>query len=177
MYKLYSFFLYRASFFLLILFPIQTNDTKEIIIKEEYNTSITYIITTIKETEGIEYIPYTCPAGYLTIGAGHMILPTDKLKIPLSDKDIDSIIIKDLYDRYKGIRYNISIKRKLILSWLYYIYGNNILGTQLEYNIIHKLPIKHILKDYSHYISNKQLIYSDYLYNILIKINILYEKT
>ena len=52
-------------------------------------------IAIVKFYEGWSAVPYICPAGYLTIGWGHVILPTEKFT-SITKEDGTLILINDL---------------------------------------------------------------------------------
>ena len=64
-------------------------------------------ITLIKYFEGVHATPYRCPAGYWTIGVGHLISYDDKLHSSwdrtLSDNEIESLLKKDLIKYENGV--------------------------------------------------------------------------
>lgn len=58
-------------------------------------------IALIKEYEqgpkgGFAALPYRCPAGKLTIGWGHVILPSDTLKPPIDAAEAEALLRADL---------------------------------------------------------------------------------
>lgn len=52
-------------------------------------------IKLIKQFEGFSPLPYTCAGGYLTIGYGHKLLPSDRYK-KLTEERASIILKKDL---------------------------------------------------------------------------------
>ena len=64
-------------------------------------------IVLIKHFEGVHASPYRCPAGYWTIGVGHLISYDDKLHSSwdrtLSDNEIESLLKKDLIKYENGV--------------------------------------------------------------------------
>lgn len=52
----------------------------------------------IKEFEGLRFKAYFCPAGILTIGYGHVILPQDKLNqtSSISEAEADAFLKRDV---------------------------------------------------------------------------------
>jgi lysozyme len=53
-------------------------------------------IDLIKEFEGCELNAYTCSAGKLTIGYGHVIRPTDVIPNTITESEADELLAKDL---------------------------------------------------------------------------------
>lgn len=49
----------------------------------------------IKHFEGFSPVTYTCPAGYRTIGYGHVIKPHEKFEEPISLAEGEKILIAD----------------------------------------------------------------------------------
>ncbi len=52
-------------------------------------------IKLIKQFEGFSPIPYTCAGGYLTIGYGHKLIPSDRYK-KLTEARAEIVLKKDL---------------------------------------------------------------------------------
>jgi GH24 family phage-related lysozyme (muramidase) len=86
-------------------------------------------IDLIKHFEGVLTTPYRCPAGYWTIGVGHLISYDDKLHSSwdrtLSDNEIESLLKKDLIKYENGVTRllhpkqptQLSLALALILAW------------------------------------------------------------
>ena len=60
-------------------------------------------IAMIKTAEKFMPSPYICSAGKLTIGYGHVILPTDKFTRPLTEQEASELLVKDLLPREAAI--------------------------------------------------------------------------
>jgi len=64
-------------------------------------------ITLIKYFEGVHTSPYRCPAGYWTIGVGHLISYDDKLHSSwdrtLSNDEVDNLLKNDLTKYENGV--------------------------------------------------------------------------
>ena len=64
-------------------------------------------IALIKYFEGVLTTPYRCPAGYWTIGVGHLVSYDDKLLSSwdrtLSDNEIDNLLKNDLKKFENGV--------------------------------------------------------------------------
>lgn len=52
-------------------------------------------IELIKRFEGFKSEPYVCAGGYLTIGYGHKLLPSDKYN-KITEEKAEKILLKDL---------------------------------------------------------------------------------
>jgi len=53
-------------------------------------------LTLIKAFEGLRLKPYICPAGYLTVGYGHVISPLEKDKYQeISPNEAELLLLKD----------------------------------------------------------------------------------
>lgn len=51
----------------------------------------------VKRYEGLRLVPYLCPAGKLTVGYGHVIMPgEDDLKAGVSVSEAEGLLISDL---------------------------------------------------------------------------------
>lgn len=59
-------------------------------------------IDIIKHYEGFSSKPYVCPAGYLTIGIGHLILPNEKFD-EVTVEEGENILRKDLIKSEKSV--------------------------------------------------------------------------
>jgi len=53
-------------------------------------------IELVKKYEGYRAVPYLCPAGYLTVGYGHVIMKEEILQYPLSREFAEQLLIQDL---------------------------------------------------------------------------------
>jgi lysozyme len=53
-------------------------------------------INLIKKWEGSSPVPYICPAGYKTIGIGHVIRTNESYQRPLTSKEIEELFRKDI---------------------------------------------------------------------------------
>lgn len=64
-------------------------------------------IALIKDFEGVHTTPYRCPAGYWTIGVGHLISYDNKLcsswDRTLSDDEVDNLLKNDLTKYENGV--------------------------------------------------------------------------
>jgi len=50
----------------------------------------------VKKYEGYSAFPYLCPAGYPTVGYGHVVLKGDNFQYPLSEEFAEQLLSKDL---------------------------------------------------------------------------------
>lgn len=51
----------------------------------------------VKSFEGLRLVPYFCPAGVLTVGYGHAILPAEtSLKAGVTAEEAEAILLKDM---------------------------------------------------------------------------------
>jgi len=50
----------------------------------------------IRAFESFSPIPYVCPAGYKTLGYGHVVKPTEVFDLPLSPESGKIILLKDV---------------------------------------------------------------------------------
>jgi lysozyme len=53
-------------------------------------------IELVKKFEGFSSMPYICPAGYTTIGYGHVITENDKFTYPISKELAEELLLQDL---------------------------------------------------------------------------------
>lgn len=67
-------------------------------------------IELIKHFEGCHLKPYICPAGYLTIGYGHVILKGEEhLKKGITVQQAEELLVKDLSKFEAGVTKNVSV--------------------------------------------------------------------
>jgi len=121
------------------------------ITKLEYNNTDTtnykdIIIQSMYLHEGIEYYPYSCSAGKLTIGCGHIILPTiDNFCYPITKEQIDSLLLNDInkaeeyYDKVTPVKLRLKDnKRYAIVKFIFHCgvgnYSNSTLKKVIETN-------------------------------------------
>jgi len=62
----------------------------------------------IKKFEGFSDKEYICPAGKITIGYGHVILPNENFQQPMTRLEAENLLKKDLISREKSL--NILLK-------------------------------------------------------------------
>lgn len=53
-------------------------------------------IELVKKYEGFSAVPYLCPAGYPTIGYGHVITKEETFQYPISKEFAEQLLIQDL---------------------------------------------------------------------------------
>lgn len=63
-------------------------------------------IDLVKRFEGFSPTIYVCPAGYPTIGYGHVVTPEEKdlFKVLLTEAEAESLLLKDLLKFYIGVK-------------------------------------------------------------------------
>jgi len=50
----------------------------------------------VKKYEGFRAVPYLCPAGYPTVGYGHVITKEETLQYPMSREFAEELLLQDL---------------------------------------------------------------------------------
>ncbi len=60
-------------------------------------------IELIKRFEGFSPKPYICPAGYLTIGYGHVIGLGEKFEAPITEEQAEELLIRDIKRYEKAV--------------------------------------------------------------------------
>lgn len=85
---------------------------------EDYDIVIEYI----KSHEGFVDTIYTCPAGVRTIGYGHVLLSSDKFKIPISKAYGEKLLQKDFDKAFHYARKLTNLKGKKLLAISHFIY-------------------------------------------------------
>lgn len=63
----------------------------------------------IKEFESFRSTPYKCSAGKITIGWGHVILPGEKISVPITKGKGEELLSQDLEQVEKCIEKNITV--------------------------------------------------------------------
>lgn len=63
----------------------------------------------IKEFESFRAMSYKCSAGKMTIGWGHVILPGEKIPVPITKEKGEELLSKDLEQVEKCIEKNITV--------------------------------------------------------------------
>ncbi len=75
------------------------------------------LITRIKSREGLMLEPYDCPAGYSTIGYGHLITKRDSALLGgITEKQADSLLRKDLNYSKKWVKKNLQLKGTKLIA-------------------------------------------------------------
>lgn len=60
-------------------------------------------INLIKTAEGFSPVVYTCPAGKLTVGYGHVVSKLDNIVPPISEQDALAMLLRDLDSREAAV--------------------------------------------------------------------------
>lgn len=63
----------------------------------------------IKRFEGFSATPYLCPAGYLTVGYGHMVKKYENFTQPITEQDSLSILASDVQAAERAVLRLISV--------------------------------------------------------------------
>lgn len=53
-------------------------------------------IELIKRFERFYAVPYYCPAGYLTVGYGHVLMKGEKFEYPITEEQAEELLLKDI---------------------------------------------------------------------------------
>jgi lysozyme len=63
------------------------------------------LIDQLRRDEGVRYTPYPDSRGFMTIGVGHKILPTENFStvVPLSDGQVDMLLGQDIDDKQQQL--------------------------------------------------------------------------
>ena len=67
-------------------------------------------LTLIKKFEGFSDKEYICPAGKVTIGYGHVILPNEDFQQPMTKKEAEILLKKDLEPRELALNKFLKVK-------------------------------------------------------------------
>ena len=130
-----------------------------------------YLRTLIEQHEGRLYKPYVCPAGYNTVGIGHIILQTDRFTYPLSDTQIDSIFERDITKCVNVVKHDFPlIKEHKVYALAYFIYahGNTYYKSQLRQLVSNSIPIGVEVHKYIYYRKTGDTTYTKH--KLLIRI-------
>lgn len=65
-------------------------------------------LSLIKRYEGFSPVPYRCPAGYLTIGYGHVVMPGERWEQPVGEDEATQILRRDVRIAERGVSRQIS---------------------------------------------------------------------
>lgn len=57
----------------------------------------------IKRFEGFSAMPYICPAGYRTVGYGHLVKGSDRGEYPLSEAEAEALLLKDVAEAERAV--------------------------------------------------------------------------
>ena len=75
------------------------------------------LITRIKSREGLMLEPYKCPAGYATIGYGHLITERDSSLLGgITEKQADSLLRQDLNYSKRWVKRNLKLKGTKLIA-------------------------------------------------------------
>lgn len=69
-------------------------------------------INLIKKWEGSSPVPYRCPAGYMTIGIGHVIRENESFTRALTNKEIEDLFRKDVLIFEGAVNNNVRVPIK-----------------------------------------------------------------
>ena len=144
-------------------------------------------IDTMKEHEGVKYYPYNCSANHKTVGAGHIILPTDNFTYPLNDIEVERLLKLDLLKAYNCAKAETPIKRwdtfsngqKMAISKIIFHIGIGAYSkSQLKVKIDNNLDIEAEWLSWIYYTNkNGTKIKSDYMLKLrTFEIKLYYEK-
>lgn len=75
------------------------------------------LIERIKKREGLMLKPYRCPAGYMTIGYGHLITERDSTLLSgITEAQADSLLRRDLNYSKKWVERNLQLKGTQLMA-------------------------------------------------------------
>ncbi len=57
----------------------------------------------IRRFEGFSAVPYLCPAGYLTVGYGHVVKNPDAFRQPITEDEATEILVLDVEKAEKAV--------------------------------------------------------------------------
>lgn len=58
----------------------------------------------IKQYEGFSAMPYRCPAGYMTVGYGHVVLPHELFDAPINELQAEALLMDDVIIAERAVR-------------------------------------------------------------------------
>ena len=177
--------LYYLLFMIILILLLNDNSNKIIDIKNvvEYNNIHTptvrpnykdTIMAYIPLHEGIRYNPYSCSAGHMTVGCGHVIKKTDNFTFPITQSQVDSLILNDVnkaeyyYNYYMPNSIVLKDNQKWAIVHLIFCKGiGNFNSSTLKQLIINKQPINKEILKWCHYHTPKgELVRSEWSYQI-----------
>lgn len=132
-----------------------------------YEATIKYI----KEHEGFNKgYAYTCPAGYLTIGYGHVIKDNESFPCRLTEAQGDALVRKDFDAALKLAETNTDLTGTQKLAIAHFIFAKGIgsfLRSGLKEAIDNNIPIEEEILKWCYFTkADGKKVKSDYAYNI-----------
>lgn len=156
-------------FFLQMRAPIITEQEQQIkidyqILKIEKANWFKSVIEEIKNAEGCILNPYKCPAGYATIGYGHIILPGEDYWDGISQEKAEEILINDFLKRFKYTNPNLTYNKRLAITKLIFNIGiGNYSRSKLKQLVNDNKPIDTEIIKWCKYKNNNKWVKSTHL--------------
>lgn len=139
-----------------------------------YNKLYNSVLQSIKEFEGLKLEAYYCPAGYKTIGYGHLIRDYEAIDDSITIQQADSLLINDFEESISTIvrilkygRYDQPEKTLALAHFVFNIGAGGFEKSTLLHLIKQDKPIKYEMLKWVHYRDvNNKLIISNNLKNM-----------
>jgi GH24 family phage-related lysozyme (muramidase) len=149
---------------LFINVPYKREVNAELIKKESVVNYYDTVINFIKKKEGFRSKPYCCPAGYKTIGYGHLMKENENF-IEVNKVQADSLLKSDFNKRKDIVSKhlpNLKEKEHLAISHFIFCLGTGKLN-YIKKNFRNKLKLISFLKSHCKYKQDTILVFSNNL--------------
>lgn len=134
--------------------PLGIRDSLSIYTEEKkYNDLYNQIVESIKTFEGLSLTKYRCPAGFYTVGYGHMYQPGDNINDTISIEIADSLLLYDLETNIRAVealtgydRYKVPEKVLALAHFVYNIGSGNFANSTVLHNLKNDLPVENEIR-------------------------------
>jgi lysozyme len=143
-----------------ILAPAEGNkpDIDKILQERKYDKLYNDVIESLKEFEGLRLETYYCPAGFKTIGYGHLIRPKDRFPQSIGESVADSLLRADfdiaVTEVTRLTKYNKYANAEKVLSLAHFVFNVGSLRFQesrLLSLVSTNQPVKYEFMKWVHY--------------------------
>ena len=110
----------------------------------------------IKKYEGFSASPYICPAGYLTVGYGHVVKPHEVFDSPISPDFAEEILSTDVADAERAVLRLIRVpltdgQFDALVSFTFNL-GSGVLQRSTLRQKINRMEYSHVPKEFARWI-------------------------
>jgi lysozyme len=170
----------------ILLAPVSTENRLEEYMKGyRYDKLYESVLQSIRKFEGLKLTSYCCPAGYKTIGYGHLIRDYEIIQDTITKEQAEELLIKDFENSINTVinllkynRYKESEKTLALSHFVYNIGSGGFEKSTLLHLIKENKPIRYEMLKWIHYRDkNNKLIISNNLINARLYEISLYSNT